>query len=504
MTDPWQPISEWLHSGWQHLRGDRVHLGVFGKHPSQSGHLGLGMDGPLSILEHTVYREGIGQAVTSGVWKDLPDAQRLPAFSHLIVGCAAQEVVVGRLWDSRDAVGRTEFPMGAGACCSGAPLRAVLDRVIPLLGRLERCACESATIEEVQAVVAVERERLRAWWRGVRTDALASAESGKGDSPEDWAAVGLESEGLLRVLSQVEGAVPELARSGAAERAGVVAPASHHVRVPLSGAPVEEGLLKWAAFFEHLVDPRMPLLMMAPLEGGWLDVVIGRPEPRHFHLLKLTLVKEPLTSDTPYPYAGNPEFVTRVQRLLKAVRPQAVPAPSVDTRPRPMPEPTPKEALPPAAAAPVAEPAPPPPAPAVARPEAGVSSPAAPEPTPKAHGAGQHRKSPRMILLAVVALVGAALMLKGFLGGGGDSPSPPEGWNDLVKQHNAWVSPLRKQAADPTRRDVRSRDPYPATHILGALETLPARPSLAGDPAATAEAPTEGGWESLRADSRSG
>jgi hypothetical protein len=362
MTDPWQPISDWLQSGWQFLRGERVHLGVFGKHPSQSGHLGLGMDGPLSVLENTVYREGIGSAVTSGVWKDLSDAERLPAFSHLIVRCVAQDVVVGRLWDSRDAVGRTEFPMGVGVCCSGAPLRAVLDKVVPLLGRMERSARESATIGEVQAVLAVERERLRAWSHylapgespGAKYDALASAESGKGDSPEDWTAVGLDNEGLLRVLSQVEGAVPELARSGAAERAGGAAPASHHVRVPRRGESAEQGLLKWATFFEHLLDPRMPLLIMVPLEGDWLDVVVGRPEPHHFHLLKFTLAKEPLTSDTPYPYAGDPEFVTKAQRLLlllKPVRPQAVPVASAEVRARPMPESAPEQAAPPTAAA---------------------------------------------------------------------------------------------------------------------------------------------------------
>jgi len=595
MTDPWQPISDWLQSGWQHLRGERVHLGVFGKHPSQSGHLGLGMDGLLSILENTVYREGIGSAVTSGVWKDLSDAERLPAFSHLIVCCVAQDVVVGRLWDSRDAVGRTEFPMGVGVCCSGVPLRAVLEKVVPLLGRVERSARESATIGEVQAVVAVERQRLRAWSRhlapgespGAKYDALASAESGKSDSPEDWAAVGLSNEGLLRVLSQVEGAVPQLARSGATERAGGVAPASHHVRVPRRGESAEQGLLKWATFFEHLLQsPGCPLLIMVPLEGDWLDVVVGRPEPRHFHLLKFTLAKEPLTSDTPYPYAGDPEFVTRVGWVLcthhpfgdtlervgaehppytpKPVGPQAVPAASAETGARPMPESAPEEAAPPAAAAaaasgvapqevtpeagrppetrppaeakpaaPVAEPAPAPPAPVAALPEPVASSPAAPKaaelcrvgaPHPpslveqvgakhppyatRARGARRRRNPPRMILLAVVGLAvlgGAGLALKGFLGGGGDSQSPPKGWEALVGEYKTWVLPLRDavdKTSNPARYEAWSRDEYLARHVLKGLQELAALPGLAGDPTPKPATLVEGRWESLPEDVR--
>jgi hypothetical protein len=108
-----------------------------------------------------------------------------------------------------------------------------------------------------------------------------------------------------------------------------------------------------------------------------------------------------------------------------------------------------------------------------------------------------------MILLALVALavlVGAGLALKGFLGGGGDSQSPPEGWEALVGEYKTWVLPLGAaidKTSNPTRYEAWSRDEYLARHVLKGLQELAALPSLAGDPTLKPATLVEGPWESL-------
>ena len=120
----------------------------------------------------------------------------------------------------------------------------------------------------------------------------------------------------------------------------------------------------------------------------------------------------------------------------------------------------------------------------------------------RARGA-RRRRPPRMILLALVALavlVGAGLALKGFLGGGGDSQSPPEGWEALVGEYKTWVLPLGAaidKTSNPTRYEAWSRDEYLARHVLKGLQELAALPSLAGDPTLKPATLVEGPWESL-------
>ncbi len=105
-----------------------------------------------------------------------------------------------------------------------------------------------------------------------------------------------KAEGFLRVLYQMQsqlGAFAPAAFDANTARA-------QQIRVPTAGANAQQTLLFWTRFFLTQVSASAPLLLVLPLEGGWVDVTVGEPESHEFFCLRASPKAVPLVSEVPY------------------------------------------------------------------------------------------------------------------------------------------------------------------------------------------------------------
>src|SRR5439155_568615 len=98
----------------------------------------------------------------AGAWEKLDEAQRLPGFGHELVWRTGGEMVVGRLWSSRDGKGRTKYPMAVVAHCACVPAAWIESVVMPRLAEVERACVTTESAAEVRRIVDQAREDLRA------------------------------------------------------------------------------------------------------------------------------------------------------------------------------------------------------------------------------------------------------------------------------------------------------------------------------------------------------
>jgi hypothetical protein len=282
--------------------GRYVALAAFGKHPGWDDHvedLGLETES-LNLAKTTFYVNGIGGQIDTGAWEKLDEIQRVPDFKHVFVWQRSGQILVGRLWSSSDGKGRKRYPMVVCAHFIGVTLGWSLRHALPALAELEEGCLMTRSAEEVRDLLNRKRAALR--------EALLSAD-GQGEP----ASVPFETlqrnlppagdaklEGFLRVLYEVQSQLGAFGVGAFNPRANPTTIRPQQIRVPVTVDSPEEALLFWTRLFLTQVDASVPLLLILPLEAGWVDVTIGEPESGEFFCLRASPKVVPLASEVPY------------------------------------------------------------------------------------------------------------------------------------------------------------------------------------------------------------
>src|SRR5437667_5387024 len=130
-----------------------VSVGVCGKHPCEEDHFSHYDSGAVRMPEllRLLYTEGIKANIESGAWQQL-GGKRLAAFDHVFVSCDPTGVIAGKMWPSRDRVGRSDYPIIFAAECRGMSPARVIDQVLPELQHLYERSKEAHS----QAIIAAE------------------------------------------------------------------------------------------------------------------------------------------------------------------------------------------------------------------------------------------------------------------------------------------------------------------------------------------------------------
>jgi hypothetical protein len=140
----------------------RVHVAAFGKHPGWDDHIeeiGLDCDA-LVRAKRVLYSDGIAGNIDSGSWEKLADEQRLPTFAHHWYWKLGQDLVVGRMWSSRDGKGRTKYPMVVCAMIDGASPAWAIERIHRRLAVIEESCVGTQSAEVVRLAIGEARRAL--------------------------------------------------------------------------------------------------------------------------------------------------------------------------------------------------------------------------------------------------------------------------------------------------------------------------------------------------------
>lgn len=293
--------------------GPQVTVGAFGKCPLWADHIypDIGLDGGLlSDLKQTLYLDGIRDRAI-GSWGKADPSQLIP-FGHELLWLADRRVVAGRLWYSKDGRDRDDFPMVIAADCAGVSAAWALEHVMPALEDLEAGIKRATHRDTVSMLVTETAELLR--HRAAESAAAPSANNGPVPSEAllqlarcDDLGASANGEGLARVMHVLRD-VP--AR-------GMASVPSEAVRVPwCSAGSARQAILLWSRALEARFGQPPAALFMAPLDGKWIDVLIGRPDPAQFIALRASPQLLPMTTDIGY--AIDADLQGQVRGMIEA------------------------------------------------------------------------------------------------------------------------------------------------------------------------------------------
>ena len=101
-------IVERFNTKGQKIPSGKVSVAAFGKHPGWDDHIDdIGLDTDILVaVKRILYIQGIGRNIDAGSWDKLEENQLVEKFGHAFVWCMNGDVVVGRLWSSKDGKGR--------------------------------------------------------------------------------------------------------------------------------------------------------------------------------------------------------------------------------------------------------------------------------------------------------------------------------------------------------------------------------------------------------------
>lgn len=297
---------------------ERVFVAAFGKHPGWDDHIDdIGLETDIIItVKRILYVQGVGGNIDSGSWDKLQENQPIGEFQHALVWCMDGNLIVGRLWSSRDGKGRTSYPMVVCVQCCQLPLEWVLKNILPLLERVEKTCAATTSAADVRLTIENAQKELRQLAQqlepspilpAVRTDVMAKLT----EYPEMG---GPNHQGLLRILYHIEREVTRdhLDNSkGKAFRPTLL-------RILISPPPVVDSVLLWFNFLLTKFGNNTSVLMLMPLQKQWMDIIIGEPTHLQLYCLRASLRVIPLTSSIPYNLS--PEFIERAKQLIEDSR----------------------------------------------------------------------------------------------------------------------------------------------------------------------------------------
>lgn len=295
--------------------GSRTLVAAFGKHPGWDDHIPLdqlGCDQPgVAELRKLLYIQGIGGNIDAGSWDALLEQERIDRFAHIFLWRRKGELWAGRLWHSTDGRGRQAYPMVVVARCTGLAMSWVVGELFPMLEALHAEIDLASSPAGVDAALQSARQRI------AQSADAASAHADSWSSTaavelEGEAALGPERQGLHRVLYQFRREfAPHLGAAGQTrsgeERAGAL-------RAPRAAPGPAVALVRWLRFANEMVHPGAPILVLAPLQHEWVDVLIGDPGPDQLFGLKASKAKVLLASDVPYNLS--PEAIAELDAII--------------------------------------------------------------------------------------------------------------------------------------------------------------------------------------------
>lgn len=297
---------------------ERVFVAAFGKHPGWDDHIDdIGLETDIIIaVKRILYIQGVGGNIDSGSWDKLQENQPIEEFKHALVWCIDGNLIVGRLWSSRDGKGRTSYPMVVCVQCCQLPLEWVLKNILPFLERVEKTCTATTSAADVRLTIENAQKELRQSVQqlepspilpAVRTDVMAKLT----EYPEMG---GPNHQGLLRILYHIE---REITRDHPDTSKGTNFRPTL-LRIPVSPPPVIESVLLWFNFLLTKFGINTSVLMLMPLQKQWMDIIIGEPTHLQLYCLRASLRVIPLTSSIPYNLS--PEFIERAKQLIEDSR----------------------------------------------------------------------------------------------------------------------------------------------------------------------------------------
>jgi len=506
-----------------------IFLAAFGKHPGWDDHiedLGLETDRLIQV-RRALYVQGIAGNIDSGTWEQRADDERLEGFDHAFVWAFPGELVLGRMWSSRDGKGRTRYPMVVCAECRGVPLDWARRHVLPRLDELHARCTQTTAADDVRSAIAQTRQALRDKARGLEPTAQPVSPSPRAlariaDSPE----MAPQRRGMHRVLYQIRREMAPFAKEGTESTGtGLSVLRAAAMRVPLCAPNHREALSLWLRFLFGKLDPSTPVLALARLDRDFLDIIAGDPAAQHLFCVRASTKAVPLTTEIPYKL--DPAFVAEAQKEIDESRGGPPPPRPPEPEPPPPGEPTqppthlappPVKKAPPRGPRP--GPTPPPPQPQPPPPQLASAAPAStpatteaapPHEEPVAEGAFAipgpvvaPRRFPRflVLLIAVAVLVVGLLVAFPFLSQLAKPPKPPpkpiewkpehaRAWRDLCQAYDWWFGRFQHEVTA-RRLEAWSQDPLLAEGIVaslkGARDLVFDPRQIIGQPAADLEA----------------
>lgn len=287
--------------------GPEAFVGAFGKHPAWNDHIeDIGLDTQRLVeAKRSLYVEGIGGNIDSGVWDSLDDKSRLEGFGHLFLWSQDDECLIGRMWSSSDGKGRTKYPMMVVAHLRHASRAAHAATVEALIAA--ESACRSTT-ERTGVIDAVSkaRDRIRASL-GVTADGRAQPSAESAPSFEgiiQSEVMGPNLTGVERVIYQIERDMGAYLRDSGSEsgssRMKSINLRPQHLRAPACISDSWGSIEAWNAFMLDLVDELCPLLVIRRDDAPWVELIVGAPGPGELFCLRAGLAAVPAATEVPY------------------------------------------------------------------------------------------------------------------------------------------------------------------------------------------------------------
>jgi hypothetical protein len=295
-----------------------VFVAAFGKHPGWDDHIDdIGFDTDIFItVKRLLYIQGIGGNIDSGSWDALQKNQPIEEFKHALVWYMDGNLIVGRIWSSRDGKGRTSYPMVVCVQCCRLPLEWVLNNVLPLLERIEEACVVATSAAEVRLTIENAQQEIRQLTQQCEPSPIlppvgADVMTKLIQYPE---MEGPNHQGLLRILYHIE---REATRDNLDTTKGKAFRPTL-LRIPISPPPVTESMILWINFLLKKFSKNTSVLMLMPLQKQWMDVILGEPTQLQLYCLRASLRVIPLTSSIPYNLS--PEFINRAVKYIEDSR----------------------------------------------------------------------------------------------------------------------------------------------------------------------------------------
>ena len=263
----------------------QIFLGAFGKHPGWNDHMDdIGLETESLVAAKTrLYVDGIGSQISSGAWGKLGDGQQVP-FHHTFVWSRPPQLLIGKLWASRDGKGRALYPMIACAHTIGISLELALQGVLPCIEHIRATAVAARTAREITDITEHYRDSLRDWIRDA-VELQPAVDVPKFLSQIDFATA---DDGLCKVLAEVR-ASQYRARAGQP---------SDHFRFPAASESPELTIQFWEHFLASQIVAGAPIFLALPANQYWMDSIIGEPAPADFFCLRTSSKVTPLSNNS--------------------------------------------------------------------------------------------------------------------------------------------------------------------------------------------------------------